>query len=56
MWCTRQDLKKELQRYKQQLEALEADDNYKHYEEKRTQLREYYKNKISEFQKTITKI
>ncbi len=48
-------LTQELNRYKKQLEALESDDSYNDFEDKRANLRDFYKSKIRELEATLKK-
>ncbi len=47
-------IEKELERYQKQLEALENDDNYNNYEDKRVILRAFYKRQIDNFKKMLS--
>lgn len=47
-------IEKELERYQKQLEALENDDNYNNYEDKRTILRAFYKRQIDKFKQMLS--
>ncbi len=47
------DKQKELKRYKRHLEALECDESYNNYEDKRASLREFYQGKIRTLEKEL---
>ncbi len=56
MLSKKEYLTQELDRYNDQLKALEKDDSYKLHEEKRRELQVFYQNKIEELSKTLKKM